>query len=55
MDDPGQFCDVGELDDFEVVAERSRIMTVLAGLTDEYRVLNAEMGKRETLRWMTAP
>jgi hypothetical protein len=55
MDDPGQFYDVSQLDDFQVVAERSRIMTALAGLTDKYRALNDEMRKRETLRWMTGP
>jgi hypothetical protein len=44
-----------QLDDFQVIAERSRIMTALASLTDRYRALNAEMKKRETLRWMTAP
>jgi hypothetical protein len=55
MDDPGQLCDVSQLDDFQVIAERSRIMAALASLTDQYRAVNAEMGKRETLRWMVAP
>jgi hypothetical protein len=55
MEDSGQFGDVSQLDDFQVIAERSRIMSALASLTDKYRGLNAEMRKRETLRWMVAP
>jgi hypothetical protein len=47
--------DVSQLDDFEVVEERRRVMVALARLTDEYRRLNAEMTRRETLRWMVAP
>jgi hypothetical protein len=47
--------DVSQLDDFEVVEERRRVMVALAGLTDKYRRLNAEMTKRETLRWMVTP
>jgi hypothetical protein len=47
--------DVGGMDDFEVIAERQRIMANLAVLTDRYRELNREIGKRETLKWMTAP
>jgi hypothetical protein len=43
------------LDDFEVVEERRRVMAALARLTDKYKRLNAEMTKRETLRWMVAP
>jgi hypothetical protein len=47
--------DVSQLDDFEVVEERRRVMVALARLTDKYKRLNAEMTKRETLRWMVAP
>jgi hypothetical protein len=43
---------IGQLDDFEVIAERSRVMEALAALTDRYRSLNAEMARRVTLRWM---
>jgi hypothetical protein len=43
------------MDDFEILAERRRVQAALAVLTDEYRTLNAEMNRRETLRWMTAP
>jgi hypothetical protein len=55
MDDPGRLYDMSQLDDFQVIAERSRIMTALARLTDQYRAVNAEMSKRETLKWMMAP
>jgi hypothetical protein len=44
--------DVSQLDDFEVVEERRRVMVALTTLTDKYKRLNAEMTKRETLRWM---
>jgi hypothetical protein len=44
--------DIGQLDDFEVIAERSRVMEALAALTDRYRQLNQEMTRRTTLRWM---
>jgi hypothetical protein len=43
------------MDDFEVVAERHRIMATLAALTDQYRELNHEINRRETLKWMLAP
>ena len=46
--------DLSELDDFQVVEERRKVMTALAFLTDKYRDLNEEMTRRETLRWMTA-
>jgi len=42
----------GELDDFEVIAERQRVSQMIAALTDKYRQLNQEMTRRETLRWM---
>ena len=45
---------VSQLDDFEVIAERARVMKMLAALTDRYRQLNQEMSRRETLRWMLA-
>lgn len=44
--------DLSDLDDFEVIEERQRVMASLAFLTDKYRDLNDEMTKRETLRWM---
>ena len=45
---------VRELDDFEVIAERQRVMAALAALTDHYRALNREISTRETLAWMLA-
>jgi hypothetical protein len=47
--------DVAEMDDFEVIAERRRVMATLAALTDRYRQLNHEISRRETLQWMLAP
>ena len=47
--------EVSRMDDFEVMAERFRVMTMLASLIDRYRRLNGEMTKRETLRWMAPP
>jgi hypothetical protein len=55
MDDSGQLYDASQLDDFQVIAERSRIMTALASVTGQYRAINAEMRKRETLQWILAP
>jgi hypothetical protein len=46
---------VTQMDDFEVIAERQRVMANLAALTDRYRELNQEISRRETLRWMAAP
>jgi hypothetical protein len=46
--------DVRGMDDFEVVAERRRVMAALAALTDEYRELNQELSRRESLQWMLA-
>jgi hypothetical protein len=43
------------LDDFEVIAERRRVMTALAALTDHYRALSQEISRRDTLQWMLAP
>jgi uncharacterized protein YceH (UPF0502 family) len=40
--------------DFEVIKERQDVMTALAELTDRYKRLNYEMGRRETLQWMAA-
>jgi hypothetical protein len=40
------------LDDFEVIAERARLAGLIAALTDQYRALNREMGRRRTMRWM---
>jgi hypothetical protein len=47
MDDAGD--DVGQLDDFQVVAERLRVMETIAALTNRYRMLNEEMTRRRTL------
>jgi hypothetical protein len=46
--------EVTQMDDFEVVEERQRVMAALAGLTERYRALNREMSTRETLQWMVA-
>lgn len=46
---------LSQLDDFEVIEERRRIMVALTVLTDKYRALNQEMTRRETLRWMAPP
>jgi hypothetical protein len=42
------------MDDFQVIAERQRGMTALTALTDQYRALNQELQRRESLRWMLA-
>ena len=52
--DPNQPYDVRGMDDFQVVAERRRVMATLAALTDQYRELNQELQRRESLRWMVA-
>jgi len=52
MDDDTGLGDLGQLDDFQVIAERVRVMDALAALTDRYRRLNQEMGRRVTLAWM---
>lgn len=44
--------DFAQLDDFQVIDERRRVMETLAALTDRYRGLNQEMARRVTLRWM---
>jgi hypothetical protein len=46
---------LSDLDDFQVIAERARVMNALAALTDRYRRLNDEMRKRVTLAWMLQP
>jgi hypothetical protein len=46
--------DASRMDDFQVIAERRRVMTNLAALTDQYRALNQEINRRETLKWMQA-
>jgi len=46
--------DVREMDDFQVLAERKRVMANLAALTDRYRELNQEISRRGTLQWMLA-
>jgi hypothetical protein len=46
------FSEFAELDDFQVIAERLRIMDTLAALTDRYKQLNDEMMRRSTLAWM---
>ena len=50
MDDASS--EVTELDDFQVIAERLRVANALTVLTDRYRMINQEMNRRETLRWM---
>ena len=50
MDDSSS--EVAELDDFQVIAERLRVTNALTVLTDRYRMINQEMNRRETLRWM---
>ena len=52
--DPSQPYDVSRMDDFQVVAERRRVMATLAALTDQYRELNQEVSRRESLKWMLA-
>ena len=47
--------DVSRLDDFELIAERQRVIAALTALTDKYRRLNYEMTHRETLRWILHP
>jgi len=47
--------DVSRMDDFQVIAERQRVMAALAALTDKYRALNHEISRRDTLKWMLAP
>jgi hypothetical protein len=47
--------EVRRMDDFEVVKERQNVIAALASLTDRYKRLNAEMNRRDTLRWMVAP
>lgn len=51
---PGSGYDVSRMDDFQIIAERRRVMTNLAALTDQYKALNQEIGRRETLKWMLA-
>jgi hypothetical protein len=46
--------DVSRMDDFQVIAERQRVMANLAALTDQYRALNQEINRRDTLKWMLA-
>jgi hypothetical protein len=46
--------DVSRMDDFQVIAERQRVMANLAALTDQYRALSQEIQRRETLKWMLA-
>ena len=51
---PAARCDVSRMDDFQVITERRRVMAALAALTDQYRELNQELQRRESLRWMVA-
>ena len=52
MDDDTGLSDLGQLDDFQVIGERARVMDALAALTDRYRRLNQKMRRRATLAWM---
>jgi hypothetical protein len=54
LNKPADRREVSLMDDFQVVAERRRVMAALAALTDQYRELNQELTKRETLKWMLA-
>jgi hypothetical protein len=45
---------IHRMDDFQVIAERRRVMTALAALIDHYRALNQEIQRRDSLRWMLA-
>jgi hypothetical protein len=51
---PDGHYDVSRMDDLEVITERRRVMANLAALTDQYRALNQEIQRRESLRWMLA-
>jgi len=51
---PDGHYDASRMDDFQVIAERRRVMANLAALTDQYRQLNQEINRRESLRWMLA-
>jgi hypothetical protein len=51
---PATRYDMSRMDDFQVIAERRRVMTTLAALTDQYRALNQEVQRRESLRWLLA-
>ena len=51
---PDGHYDASRMDDFQVIAERRRVMANLAALTDQYRALNQEIQRRETLQWMQA-
>jgi hypothetical protein len=44
--------DTGQLDDFQVIAERAQVAQAIAALADRYRELNQEMIRRGSLRWM---
>ena len=46
--------DLSGMDDFELVEERRKVQAALMFLTDKYKALNTEMGRRETLRWIVA-
>jgi hypothetical protein len=46
------FSEFAGLDDFQVIAERLRVMDTIAALTDRYKQLNQEMTRRATLKWM---
>jgi|HubBroStandDraft_3_1064219.scaffolds.fasta_scaffold2098556_2 hypothetical protein len=53
MDDNAvRSADIGQLDDFQVIAERIRVTKTIAAHIDRYRELNEEMARRATLRWM---
>jgi len=51
---PDGHYDATRMDDFQVIAERQRVMATLAALTDQYRELNQEINRRESLKWMLA-
>jgi hypothetical protein len=45
--------DPSRMDDFQIIAERQRVMATLAALTDQYRALNQEMRTRWSQQSLT--
>ena len=43
---------LAELDDFQVITKKLRVMDTIAALTDPYRKLNEEMSRRPAPAWM---
>jgi hypothetical protein len=51
-DNTARPADVGQLDDFQVIAERAQVASEIAALADRYRELNQDMTRRGSLPWM---